>query len=129
MKNDRSTKKRPIKRWEHFQDLPVQFPAPLGPGPTQESRPPTPTEHTDALASDGYPMLRVWLRDRGLSFKPTYSQCDVAMIIGKTDKTVRSRTRKKQIPFHCWPWGEMYYTPQDLEDLLSSCEPGKRGVK
>jgi len=92
------------------------------------SRLPEPCEHATALASDSYPLLRVWLRDRGLSFNPIYSQSDVAMIIGKSDKTVRSRTRKKQIRFHCWPWDEVYYTAQDLEDLLSSCESGKKGI-
>lgn len=126
MSKDRSTKKLSVERWQHLQNLPVHFPEPSEPASTPESGPP---EHTEVVASDGYPHLRVWMRDRDLPFKPVFDQGDVAMVIGKSDKTVRSRTRKRQIPFHCWPWGEVYYTAQDLEDLLASCEPGREGVK
>jgi hypothetical protein len=128
MKKDRSNKKTPVKRWEHFRELRVHFPEPPEPVQEQGTRPPEPYAPTVAITSGSYPMLRIWLRDRGLPFKPTYGQGAVAMIIGKSDKTVRSRTKRGQMPFHCWPWGEVYYTAQDLEDLLTGWQPGKERV-
>ncbi len=126
MSKDRSTKRPSVERWQHLQNLPVHFPEPSEPASAPEFRA---SEHTAVVSSNEYPLLRVWLRDRDLPFKPVFDQGDVAMVIGKSDKTVRSRTRKRQIPFHRWPWGEVYYTAQDLEDLLASCEPGRGGVK
>jgi hypothetical protein len=75
-----------------------------------------PCSETDPL---DYPHLRILLRDRELPFKPIFSQGDVAQIIGKSNRTVRNWISKNLTPFHVWPTGEPYFSPQDLEDLLA----------
>lgn len=125
--NTKPGKNRKLSRAERMRDLQIRFPEPKEPAPpaTDAGQP----EETVNVTTENYPRLRVWLRDRDLSFKPSFDQGDVALVICKSDKTVRSRTRKRQIPCHCWPWGEVYYTAQDLENLLASCESGRTGVK
>jgi hypothetical protein len=120
-------KSKKTSRWERLRNLDVSFPEPEKPTlPAPVSRQPVQINDT---AMETYPLLRVWLRDRNLQFKPVFGQRDVAEVIDKCDKTVRARTRKGQIPCHRWPWGEVYYTPQDIEDLLAGSEPTQKGAK
>jgi hypothetical protein len=84
-----------------------------------------PREETPSAISVGYPRLRTILRDRGLAFKPIFGQRDVAEILGKSDKTVRAWTRMGKIPCCYWPFGDPYFTPQNIEDFLSQCERRK----
>jgi hypothetical protein len=75
-----------------------------------------------------YPQLRILLRDSGVAFKPRFSQAECAELFGKSTRTVRNWIRKAQVPFHLWPSGEPYFTPQDLEDILAgTARESRRG--
>lgn len=122
---ERGTRKPNPKRSMHPQELSFEFPE-----PTQSSMPsmdPYRIESGAGSATTDYPSLRRWLHERGIQFKPVFAQGDVAGIIGKTSRTVREWTRKSLMPCHYWPSGEVYYTAEDLENLLADC--GRRPTR
>jgi hypothetical protein len=80
------------------------------------------TEQTSPSIPSDYPRLRIALRDRGLPFQPAYNQKAAALIIGRTDRTVRDWANTNKIPCNHWPTGRPYFSPQNIEDYLVACE-------
>jgi hypothetical protein len=80
---------------------------------------PSPSEVAAVLVEPTYPTLRTWLRDRDLPFKPDYCLSDVAEMTSKGVRTVRNWVVRWNAPCHHWPSGEPYFTPQDIEDILT----------
>jgi len=110
------------KHWQTLKDRTIEFPAACETSPSNE-----PSKASPQLPQDDYPLLRATLRDSGLQFKPYFYLQDLALITGRSSKTLRDWIKKGQIPCHYWPSGSRYHTPHDLEDLLANTGREKRG--
>jgi hypothetical protein len=117
MTKDRATEKKTTERWERMRGLSVNFPKPTE-SPSlaidHES-----SEQAVSVGTPSYPVLRVWLHDRELPFKPIYSLGDVAVMVGKDVRTIRNWIVRWNAHCHYWPSGEPYFTPQDVEEILT----------
>jgi hypothetical protein len=65
-----------------------------------------------------YRQLRILLRDCGQVFRPVFTRGEAAALFCKSARTIRNWIYKGQVPFHRWPSGESYFSPQDLEHIL-----------
>lgn len=105
-------------RWEHLQMHAIVLPEVESPSPA------LPEAQIEAVHSKvdptDYPQLRILLRDSGLAFKPKFSQSEAAELLVTSTKTLRKWTRMGLIPFHVEPSGKPYFSPHDIEDILSN---------
>lgn len=103
--------------WQSLKNRTIEFP-----DPAHSSHVNDPLEEAPQLPRDDYPLLRATLRNSGFQFKPYFYLRDLALITGRSSKTLQGWIRKGQLPCHYWPSGSRYHTPQDLEDLLNSTQ-------
>jgi hypothetical protein len=117
MKTPKSSKK---SRWKDFESSTFIPPDPETPAATIISNEsPSAEECLEAAGSISYPRLRIHLRDCEKAFRPIFAQGDAAAIFGKNSRTIRNWIYRGQVPFHRWPSGEPYFSPQDLEDIIT----------
>jgi hypothetical protein len=111
-------KDSPKPRWEALQGRSLILPIAdsLSANVPDESPSDQPSTQVDVI---DYPRLRILLRDSGLSFRPVFCQKNAAELFGKSTRTIRNWIYTKQVPFHRWPSGDPYFSPQDLEDILT----------
>jgi MerR HTH family regulatory protein len=67
-----------------------------------------------------YPYLRVLLRDSGQTFRTKYRPTEAAELLETTPRTLRGWTSKGLVPYHREPSGTPYFSPQDIEDILTA---------
>jgi hypothetical protein len=104
-------------RWQAFQEGKFTFPNAGSAAPTVPDKSPS---GKNCIEADhcSYPQLRILLRDCGHVFKPSFKQREAAALFCKDARTVRYWIHRGQVPFHRWPSGEVYFSPQDLEVIL-----------
>lgn len=110
---DNSTK----LRWKAFQRGTFTLPDAGSATATAPNESPS-DEQCDEPNPSSYPQLRILLRDCGQVFRPSFKQREAAALFCKDARTVRYWIHKGQVPFHRWPSGEPYFSPQDLEVIL-----------
>lgn len=115
---------QPKMRWKQMQHRSFVFPeAESAPAISVDSS--LEAQEADAGFVD-YPRLRTLLRDKGLPFRATYEQTELAQVLGKTARAIRGWMSDGKMKFHRWPSRHPYYTAQDIEDLLAAGEEEAR---
>jgi hypothetical protein len=107
----------PKPRWEAIQGSTFTLPD-AGSATTTVSKESPSGKLCDEPGPSSYPQLRILLRDCGQVFRPSFKQLEAASLFRKDPRTVRIWIHKGQVPFHRWPSGERYFSPQDIEDIL-----------
>ena len=116
MKTVKSSKK---SRWSAFQGNEFILPDPESPPAAVVTKGLASTVVRPDASSGDYPQLRIRLRDREQDFQADFARRDVATLFGKSEKTINNWIARGQVSFHRWPSGELYFTPQDLEDIIT----------
>jgi hypothetical protein len=82
-------------------------------------------ENSGQPATKNYPLLRSLLRDRGLTYKATYTTADVARIFGVSQRAILYLIASGKLPARDLP-GWARFLPQDLEDYLNNSKKESR---
>lgn len=105
---------------EYSLALPDGMRLPPGLPPALAELAPEPPEDLLAGICD-YPQLRRALHALGLTYCEAYTQDQVAQIIGRTQRTVRSLALRGKIHRCYSSFGAPFFKARDIEDYLARC--------